>query len=72
MRIRLRKLKELIQQALTEKKYHFGGSHPEEEYSSELLDDPDYEAPSVYVPNDIKDKINKWATDMKLSSKKKK
>ena len=49
-----------------------GGSHPEESYHEELLDDPAYKADSVYVPGDIKKKINKWASDMGLSSKKRK
>ena len=49
-----------------------GGSHPEENYHEELLDDPAYKAGSVYVPDDIKKKINKWASDMGLSTKKKK
>lgn len=48
------------------------GSHPEEAYHEELLDDPAYKAGSVYVPDDIKKKINKWAKDMGLSTTKKK
>jgi len=48
------------------------GSHPEESYHDDLLDDPAYKADSIYVPRDIKKKINKWANDMGLSSKKKK
>jgi hypothetical protein len=47
------------------------GSRPEEAYHDELLDDPAYRADSVYVPRDIKKKINKWAADMGLSTKKK-
>lgn len=47
------------------------GSHPEEAYHDELLDDPSYKADSVYVPQDIKKKINKWAKDMGLSTKRK-
>ena len=43
-----------------------GGSHPDESYDKQLLDDPAYKAPSVYVPDDIKDKIDKWASDMGL------
>jgi len=49
-----------------------GGSHPEESYHDDLLDDPAYKANSVLVPRDIKKKIDKWAKDMGLSSKKKK
>jgi hypothetical protein len=48
------------------------GSHPEESYHEELLDDPAYKADSVYVPDDIKNKIDKWAKDMGLSTSKKK
>jgi hypothetical protein len=48
------------------------GSHPEESYHEDLLDDPAYKADSVYVPNDVKGKINKWAEDMGLKSKKSK
>lgn len=47
------------------------GSQPEENYHEELLDDPAYRADSVYVPKDIKKKINKWAKDMGLSTHKK-
>lgn len=61
----LRKLiKELIKNQ--EKKVK-GGSHPEESYDKELLDDDGFKSPSVYVPDDIKDKIKKWAKDMGLS-----
>jgi hypothetical protein len=49
-----------------------GGSHPEESYNEELLDDPAYATDSVYVPHDIKKKINKWARNMGLSTSKKK
>ena len=48
------------------------GSHPEESYHEDLLNDPAYKADSVYVPKDIKDKIDKWADDMGLKSKKSK
>jgi len=47
------------------------GSQPEEYYHDELLDDPAYNANSVYVPKDIKKKINKWAKIMRLSTTKK-
>lgn len=47
------------------------GSQPEESYDKELLDDKGFEAPSVYVPDDIKKKIKKWAKDMGLSTSKK-
>ena len=48
------------------------GSAAEENYHDELLDDPAYTADSVYVPDDITKKINKWALDMGLSTTKKK
>ena len=73
IRIRLGDFRRLIREELGEKKnYHFGGSAPEEDYSTELLDDPDYEAKSVYVPDDIKKKIGSWAEDMGLKTGKKK
>lgn len=34
----------------------------------ELLDDPAFDEKSVYVPDEVKGKIRKWAKDMKLSS----
>jgi hypothetical protein len=69
IRIRLGDLRRLIRESIEEKKnYHFGGSAPEEDYTMELLDDPDFEAKSVYVPDDIKEKIRKWSRDMKLSN----
>jgi len=69
MKIRVDKLRQLIQEVI--KKHHFGGSQPEESYDKELLDDAAFEEPSVYVPNDIKVKIRKWAKDMGLSTEKK-
>jgi hypothetical protein len=73
MKIRLGTLKKLIREAVEnegrKKKYHFGGSHPEEDYDTELLDDPSYRSKSVYVPDDIKNKIDKWAADMGLSTR---
>lgn len=64
-------LRKFIAEVLTEerKKYHFGGSHPEEDYDTELLDDPKYSEPSVLVPNDIKKTISKWAKQMGLHTK---
>lgn len=52
-------------------KKKFRGSHPEESYNKQLLDDPSYKKPSVYVPDDIKDKINKWAKDMGMKKESK-
>ena len=46
----------------------WGGSTPEEDYDTELLDDPSYKKKSVYVPDDIKDKIDTWATSMGLKT----
>ena len=65
----------VIQQLLKEfvKEYSArSGSHPEENYHTELLDDPAYKAASVYVPDDIKKNIDKWAKDMGMSTTKKK
>jgi hypothetical protein len=64
-------LRKFIIEVLVEerKKYHFGGSHPEEDYDTELLDDPKYKEPSVLVPDDIKSKINGWAKKMGLHTK---
>jgi hypothetical protein len=71
MKIQLRILRKIIREEISRsKKYQFGGSYPEEDYEVELLHDPDYESPSVYVPNDVKKKINKWAEHMGLKSKK--
>jgi hypothetical protein len=64
-------LKNFIKEVLKEerKKYHFGGSHPEEDYDTELLDDPKYSEPSVLVPDDIKKTIGNWAKQMGLHTK---
>lgn len=74
MKITLKDLRLLIREAIRERKekYDFGGSHPEEDYEVDLLSDPSYEAKSVYVPDDVKSKIDKWAGAMGLTSKKKK
>lgn len=62
-------LKEFVKEYSSRKT---AGSNPEENYRDELLDDPAYNTGSVYVPNDIKKKINKWAKDMGLSTTKNK
>jgi hypothetical protein len=65
------KLRALIKEfvkAFSEK----SGSQPEESYHEDLLNDPAYKSNSVYVPHDIKKKINKWAEDMGLKTKKSK
>ena len=61
MRITLGELRELVRRSLA-------GSHPEESYDKELMDDPAFEEESVYVPNWAKKKIKSWAKDMKLST----
>ena len=40
--------------------------HVSKPYNSKLLDDEKYEKESVYVPNDIKFAIEKWAKEMML------
>lgn len=73
MRVRVGDLRKIIKQVIVEarkgeSKYHFGGSHPDESYDKELMHDDSFTEESVYVPNDIKEKIKKWAKDMGLSS----
>ena len=63
-------IKQLLQEFVKEYSTR-AGSHPEESYHEELLNDPAYNADSVYVPRDIKKKISKWARDMGLSTAKK-
>lgn len=62
MKISVRDLRLLIRESLR-------GSHPEESYDKELMDDPAFAQDSMYVPNWVKKKIRKWMKDMKLSSK---
>ena len=62
MKITIRRLRQIIRESIK------GGSHPDESYDKELMDDPAFEKDSVYVPNWAKKKIRKWAKDMKLSS----
>jgi hypothetical protein len=70
VRITVAQLRRIINEEV--KKYYFGGSSPEERYEVELLDDPGFLAPSVYVPNDVKEKIKSWAVQMGLSTSGKK
>lgn len=72
MKIHIGKLRKLIREILEQerKKNHWGGSFPDENYEEELLSDPGYEAKSVYVPDDVKQKINKWAKKMGLAKSK--
>jgi hypothetical protein len=60
--ITIRQLREIVRESLA-------GSHPEESYDKELMDDPAFNDDSVYVPNWAKKKIKSWAKDMKLSTK---
>lgn len=62
MKVTVRRLKQIIREALRR------GSHPEESYDIELMDDPALQKKSVYVPDEVKDKIRKWMKDMKMSS----
>lgn len=62
MKITVGRLRQLIRETLA-------GSHPDETYDKELMDDETFNQPSVYVPDWVKDKIRKWAKDMKLSTK---
>ena len=62
MKLSIRRLREVIRKSLA-------GSQPDETYSMELMDDPAFSEKSVYVPDDVKKKIRKWAKDMKLSSR---
>jgi hypothetical protein len=63
MRIKLGDLRNLIREEIK------SGSHPEEDYSEELLSDPKFKEKSVYVRDSAKKKILSWAKDMKLSTK---
>ena len=49
-----------------------GGSDPNEAYDKELVDDPSFKAPSVYVPDDIKGPLSRWMRAMGLAGSKKK
>lgn len=61
MKITVGRLRRLIRESLR-------GSHPDESYDKELMDDPAFAEDSVYVPNWAKKKIKKWMKDMKMSS----
>ena len=62
MKMTIGQLREAIRSSL-------GGSHPDESYDKELIDDPAFLENSVYVPNWVKKKIRSWMKDMKLSTK---
>ena len=59
MKIRIRELRKIIREVILKekKKNIWGGSVPEESYEEDLLSDPAYHAKSVYVPDEIKEKI---------------
>lgn len=63
MRITMRRLRALIREAIA------SGSHPDEMYTRELMNDPAFLEDSVYVPAHVKLKLRRWARDMGLSSK---
>jgi hypothetical protein len=69
MRTTVGKLRHLIQEV---SKDCWGGSHPEETYDEELVDEDDaYKKKSVYVPDDVKASIGKYFKAMGLSHPKK-
>lgn len=59
MKMTMGQLRQVIRDAIA-------GSQPEEAYSEELFDDPSFKEKSVYVPDSAKEKMKKWARDMKL------
>lgn len=65
MKLTLAELRKLINENLS-------GSHPEQAYDGNLVDDPAFEKQSVLVPDDIKQSIKSWLKTMGLSSRKKK
>ena len=60
MRITIGELRKIIKETIA-------GSQPDETYEDLLLDDPDFNKPSVYVRDDAKKKIKAWAKAMKLT-----
>ena len=60
MKITVGQIREIVRKSLA-------GSDPNEAYSEDLLDDEAFTKKSMYVPDDVKDKIKKWAKSMKLS-----
>lgn len=61
MRMTVGQLREIVRRVIA-------GSQPSEAYSMELMDDPAFSEKSLYVGNDVKEKIRIWAKAMKLSS----
>lgn len=61
MRMTVGQLREIVRHAIA-------GSQPSEAYSMELMDDPAFAEKSLYIGDDVKEKIRIWAKAMKLSS----
>lgn len=61
MRMTIGQLREIVRHVIA-------GSQPDEAYSMELMDDPAFAEKSLYVGDDVKEKIRVWAKTMKLSS----
>ena len=49
----------------------WGGSHPDETYNQELVDDDHLAKKSILVPDDVKKAIAKWMLTMGLAGTKK-
>jgi basic membrane lipoprotein Med (substrate-binding protein (PBP1-ABC) superfamily) len=71
MKIQLRDLRKIVREIVSEvqERNKRKGSHPEDGYNDELLDDPNYKEKSVYVPDDVKKKIDSWAKSMRLNTR---
>lgn len=65
MKITVGRLKRFIRETI--KDDCWAGSHPDETYEQQLIDDPVMSKDSVYVPDDIKSDIKRWTKAMKLS-----
>jgi len=63
VRITLGQLRKIIREEMQK------DPHRNKPYTKELLDDPFFKEDSIYVPDDIKEKIVSWAKDIKMSSK---
>jgi len=68
LKLTIGELRSLIREATDD---CWGGSHPEEMYEHELVDDPAFSKQSVLVPDGIKMPIRKWLKAMGLSGHKK-
>lgn len=67
MRLTVRRLRCIIREAMED---CWGGSHPDEMYEQQLMDDPAIAEKSVYVPDDVKHSIKKYFEKMGLSRSK--